>query len=707
VKTICDFEFRISDLGARRRAPRAAGFIPAVSTVPARVPAIAPHSFTEASFMQSQPAKSGAKCRPRAPAGINPAARHGFTLVEMLVAVGLIVLMMTLFASIFQMATGALAQQKGLSENDQRVRLVETLLRNDLNGNKADQNNNNQPRSYRTFRILIPYAQNETVPPIDPVSHVPVDPGDRLGYFAISENNPNDDTDDVLSLTVALPLASPERFYGKAAVVLPDTNGNYGPTNANPGAGYPGGYPANPAQPGGPYWLNQPEFDDYLGAINQAGNSIVAEVSYFLRHGTLYRRLLLIRSPNVTPPPEDGQPTDSIGGVLPLAWYTGAGNPPFLRNFWGDFDYSAFNDPANPAAPLRFHFNLPGAIDSLSIGSQNLGNANPQVLPYVLGNPAYRFGHDDTLGTVLPTFGQPREFDSQGNFIGRFTQRETSDARFGYPGIVNATYPNPMSMNSNVLYNSATETLTLPIGGLGANGYRAGEDALMANVLKFDIKVWDPKASYGPDGLPGIAGFDDDANGTVDDLTELGASGSDDGAFVDIGHGGRYGCYNAASSANLNYSPGQVGSMPVLFTGGNNVAPWTNAAWPNGAPVYINRFDTWNPYLDLNGDVIGDLPPFGPIPQTSNTGVSLQTAKNNSANWPGYFPIGNGPDGRPGRAGFDDDGRNGVDDPGEIGTPGTDDFLALSAIQIKITFYDTTSKQLREMTFVQSLLDTQ
>ena len=46
-----------------------------------------------------------------------------------------------------------------------------------------------------------------------------------------------------------------------------------------------------------------------------------------------------------------------------------------------------------------------------------------------------------------------------------------------------------------------------------------------------------------------------------------------------------------------------------------------------------------------------------------------------------------------------------VPDPREIGWPGTDDQpVPLSAIQIKITFYDVTSQQIRELTHVQSLL---
>lgn len=46
------------------------------------------------------------------------------------------------------------------------------------------------------------------------------------------------------------------------------------------------------------------------------------------------------------------------------------------------------------------------------------------------------------------------------------------------------------------------------------------------------IGVWDAGASVyvaaGPDGAPGIAGHDDDGNGVIDDLGELGATGSDD-----------------------------------------------------------------------------------------------------------------------------------------------------------------------------------
>jgi hypothetical protein len=58
---------------------------------------------------------------------------------------------------------------------------------------------------------------------------------------------------------------------------------------------------------------------------------------------------------------------------------------------------------------------------------------------------------------------------------------------------------------------------------------------------------------------------------------------------------------------------------------------------------------------------------------------------------------------RPGKANFDDDGINGVDDAGELGWPGTDDYAPLTAIQIKIRFYDEGSNLTREVTTVVSL----
>lgn len=599
------------------------------------------------------------------------ARRAGFTLVEMLVAVALVLLMMTLFATIFQMATSAMSQQKGMAENDQRVRLVLTRMRNDLNGRKQGQDANDPNRPYRTFRNIVAYGPDET----------PLITTDRSGYFYISENDPNDDTDDVIALTVQFPPGSPDLYMGRAAVVFSDGGGSYGPGNPTPGAApYPPAAPAtvnfaNTPTAGTSYWPNQPEFDDIQGTPNGVGDSQFAEVCYFLRRGTLYRRVLLIRQPNVLAMP-DGTPTDNQPTSLNMnaVYGQGAAN---LRNFWTDFDYSAFFD-LRGGNGLRFHGSGSGiGIDSLAAGG---GVTNP----FTLGNPAFRFGFDSTTqvvgGARVPdiTYGLPREFVTTPNgatpanttfFIGRFTQSETSDTAFGYPGNLNT---DPMNNTSRLNFNVAT--------GAAGNfaGPRGGEDVLMTNVLKFDIKVFDPAASVGPDGAPGIAGVDDDGINGPDDIGELGWPGSDDGDFRDIGHSGVTGLYNQnPQNVPVTMKYRGIPSAPTNLSTYTNYYPNLRYKDPSNN---VNRFDTWNPALDHNNDGISDSPPFRP------------------------FSF--GADGKPGVPFVDDDMDGIVDNASELGwpNPGSDDQpIPLTAIQIKITFYDKTSKQVKESTMVQSL----
>ena len=465
--------------------------------------------------------------------------RFAFTLVEMLVAVAVVVVMMTLFTTIFQLATGAMAKQKGLSENDQRVRLVITMLRNDLASGPTDRVTNTQTRQCRTFRILIPYGAGETAPPIYPIDGTSVNgtittaiatPTDRSGYFYISEGNPLDDTDDDLQLTVNVPASSNDRLFGRAAILLTDNTGNFGPAGTTAPSQLVNGslVPITPYPPSGgtapplvqapsvgSYFANQPEFDDILGVPNQVGSSTTAEVSYFLRNGTLYRRVMLVRDPNVSTL-DDHTPADGNSIPLLLNAYTVAGG----RNFWTDFDYSVFYGVAG--APV-FH-----GLGDLAPTALNIGST--------LASPGTRWGFDATSAAGAG-LGLPIEYVG-GTYIGRYTHAETSDPTFGYPALISAG--NPMQ------YSYANTTLAVANGAVTQypNGTRRGEDVLMSNVLAFDIKVWDPAASLGPDNAPGIAGVDDDGinlgnNATgIDDNGEIGAFGSDDGAWVDIGHSG-------------------------------------------------------------------------------------------------------------------------------------------------------------------------
>ncbi len=65
-----------------------------------------------------------------------------------------------------------------------------------------------------------------------------------------------------------------------------------------------------------------------------------------------------------------------------------------------------------------------------------------------------------------------------------------------------------------------------------SDGDRADTEALPSQFGGVSVAVWDPDkpiyVTVGPDGQPGVAGLDDDGSGVVDDLSELGATGSDD-----------------------------------------------------------------------------------------------------------------------------------------------------------------------------------
>ncbi|WP_146453636.1 PulJ/GspJ family protein [Rubripirellula tenax] len=67
-------------------------------------------------------------------------------------------------------------------------------------------------------------------------------------------------------------------------------------------------------------------------------------------------------------------------------------------------------------------------------------------------------------------------------------------------------------------------------------GSREGEDMVATNIVSFDVQAFDTGApvfvSGGADLDPGRSGIDDDLNGTVDDLDEMGAILSDDRAIA-------------------------------------------------------------------------------------------------------------------------------------------------------------------------------
>lgn len=576
-------------------------------------------------------------------------SRSGFTLVEMLVSVALIMLMMLMFTEMFSLFSGAVTTQQGVTENNERSRTLSTTIKADLDK--------------RSSVLVLPFAAGERY------LGVGNDIDQRRGYFYVSENNPLDDTDDKLAFTVlsTLTLANkdetpyvgranllgapingpqwePNRDYAIGAWVVPENpNGRvYRATVAGRSGATRPGWQSNiaTATPDGTLsWQgyipnpNQPDSDDGVGG-NTSGTSTAAEVIYFLRGGTLYRRIVLIRGNQSG----EVQPTDTLGNDLfSTATYGYApGATPPTGLYYRDFDYSASYavDPVTSLPQIRL------------LGFDALSNQVSDFTTTVsLGMPYYRFGHMHRNGTGLS--GRPREFVGAAPplFIGAFTHEETSHAAFDYPRQYS---PGISPLDRTDLTLAAPGRVPQFLGGT-----RRAEDILMTNVRSFDVKLWDELLQEFVDVGNNLE--DANGNGVLDAGEDLNGNGVLD---ISLFHAG------IKNIRNPNYGP---------IGGGATAVPQ-------------NVFDTWHPQADLNADGIPDLAPFRP--------ATL------------------GADGAPGRIGVDDDGDGNIDvfgsgvlDYKELGASGSDDVpLPLRAIQITIRFEDPGTEQMRQITIVHSLV---
>ena len=317
----------------------------------------------------------------------------------MLVSIALVLIMMLMFAQVFEIAAGIHSKVRGLSRNDQRVRILTIRIRGDLDK--------------RSMQNVTPFRFNEHVWTFDR------DLDNRQGYFSVSENQPANDRDDVLQFTLLATRTQRNTdsvpYFGRSTQLG---------TSAN-----------------------QPDYDDGLLG-NGASQSIAAEVSYFLRSGTLYRRVMLLRQPGIGGP----QPTTGDGSEL-LANYTG--------RFWSDFDLSAHYD---LAVGLRIH-----GVNSLDNSGSTTG--------YPLGIRKFRFGHSHRTGLA-------REYVTGGGFFGRYTHEETSSPAFGYPRTVTNSGRSPMDTDYPTSLNAEGV-----VNECAAGGTRRAEDVLMTNVHSFDVKI--------------------------------------------------------------------------------------------------------------------------------------------------------------------------------------------------------------------------
>lgn len=157
--------------------------------------------------------------------------RRGLTLVEMLVTVALVLLIMVITTQVFRSAATAASRQKVAMEQEQILRRFDATLRQDLQGVTAK---------------------------MDP-SFEPARPDEQRGYFEYGENSfadiQGEDADDYLAFTAKAPDGQP--FRGFIVVQGMNALGNL-------------------------FYSRIPITSNY------------AEIIYFVRHGNLYRRVMLV-----------------------------------------------------------------------------------------------------------------------------------------------------------------------------------------------------------------------------------------------------------------------------------------------------------------------------------------------------------------------------------------------------------------------------
>lgn len=589
--------------------------------------------------------------------------RRGFTLVEMLVSVTLVLMMMLMFAEIYSLAQQTISTQKGIAENDQKARILVEVIRRDLDT--------------RTFRSVYPFK-------LEPVADFAITEdqvdllGKRQGYFSISENDPEDPTDDVLQLTVEVDQdvygGAGDRVYGRAGAALAAPKDAMRSLPTPPAAPAVGMTPAVPLETE----QNHPEYDDGVFG-NTAGSSDTAEISYFLRGGNLYRSVLLIRKPYIT----DAAPQPPIdpnwGGADPYENYTlfstqyppnpndypnasAPPNPP--RSVWNDFDFSVYREPIDPALATfewRFHGRdgLPNDEDATEyrfVGAKRL------FVPRSLGVPYLRFGHE------VDVLGRPMEY-SGGQFFGRFTIAERSSPLFAYPGSGWAPFDG-----------------TAGPGAYASSTARRGVDLMLSNVHGFDIQVWDD---------------------IVGDYVNLGHSLQGRNPYV-IDASGNHPVQDGFYHASRRRDPFP---QAMLAPGEDN-----HYDDPSVEDNFGNRYDTWSPRMFLE-DAMGRQWRTGRAPyrpQWTNPDPNTGTFNDPPPPTEPLIPTSLPSVTRESRMAFGD---STVDDDGDGLTvhprPGqpnpdpedTDAEAPLRAVRLVVRYLDSHSGQMRQATIETSLID--
>lgn len=612
--------------------------------------------------------------------------RSAFTLIEMLVAVALTVLLMMMVVSVMSQVMDTVSANRATIEMTDRLRYVRNRLQADLEGITVYPN---PPVRPETGQGYFEYVEGP-IGAITPAALYSFEPDDTGTTFDFTVGDP----DDILMFTSK---SNDEPFTGRF-MTYSMTGGVFTPSTPT------------------------------------TVQSQTAEIAWFMRGSTLYRRVLLVLPGGV-----------NIGGAqytIPPALPTG--NPP-TYSYYGLYDVSArvedgaFNHSPNASAG-NAHL-VANSLADLTKRENRYGH-QPYTWPYDARFWGW-FGLPTLRECSSPFWPFPwnagannltNSAQANGSLIVPLGGGNSLNSRLSYDTTLNRAYPTTIASNGSIsaqqhvnsgvsfdLWQNPTPWWeTQPVAGLrtgdlsyyraelgvsgatlqspGANPYaRVAEDVILTNVLSFDVKAYDPgapvmvAASAPQTALIPQDQWNPTANSNNGQWTYIlamqgaapvgAASPASYGAFADLNYLfpllAAGGSYTPAAGLPLPHFSG--GGDARSGVGGAGVGPTPTAASPIYPPYASAVYDTWSTSYEQDGiDQDAIVNPSG-----------TPTWKRNLVD--------------EGTDGIDNDGQNGVDDPGEQEAPPPYPY-PLRAIQVKIRVCEPDSRQVREVTLVHEFL---
>ncbi len=389
--------------------------------------------------------------------------RSGFTLIEVLIATALTLLLMAAAVTAFGVMSSTVVDSRALMEMTDRLRSTQHRLQTDLR--------------FATVRAMIP----------------PLDPRDNLGYMEIVEG-PGPAFNG--TYTSGPYTGLPQRLYGEKPITdtnAPDTTvGDVDDFVMFTARSYKEPFIGRMQVKAVPNNSETPAGSDGIGNYAYHESTIKsrdAEICWFLRGTTLYRRCLLVVSPDF----DIRQPSNGVNPIDPLP---APGSSTYGNAFYNYYDISVHQE-GGTVDPRRFASTpnrtyVPNTLGDLTkrenryahlpLARYTPSNVNwPQNWPYDWPN---QWPHDVRhFGRyALPTLSE----SAQGNWPLDYGSSANSRPQGTGPSILPPQNPGIDYWSPQIRY----QDLRLPSYSNNPTR-RIGEDVVLTNVIGFDIKIWD------------------------------------------------------------------------------------------------------------------------------------------------------------------------------------------------------------------------